>query len=295
MCGAAGGSYRSASSESGDKELLHRVRQADPAAFRILVRRHDKYLYRVARGVLGSDDGAEDVVQETFLRAFIGLRGFRGEADLRTWLTRILLNEGRRRRRRQRDTIELGALEAEQKQEKMQNSSFPILVADGDPERAAARSEIGRRLERAIDDLPVAFRVVLVLRDVEGASIQQTAKLLGIRRETVKTRLRRARRRLREILGEQFAAALKDVFPFERPRCDALVSRLLKSARRNASTPRFAGSYAHGSGSPVTNWRSSAGSTAHASFRSFRGAGVEFEGNSHARVSIHGQRAETQR
>ena len=214
-------------SESGDKELLHRVRQADPAAFRILVRRHDKYLYRVARSVLGSDDGAEDVVQETFLRAFIGLRGFRGEASLRTWLTRILLNEGRRRRRRQRATIELAAVEAEQKQEKMQNSSFPIFVADGDPERAAARSEISRRLERAIDDLPVAFRVVLVLRDVEGASVQQTAKLLGIRQETVKTRLHRARRRLREILGEQFAAALKDVFPFERPRCDALVSRLL--------------------------------------------------------------------
>jgi RNA polymerase sigma-70 factor (ECF subfamily) len=165
-------------------------------------------------------------VQETFLRAFIGLRGFRGEASLRTWLTRILLNEGRRRRRRQRATIELAALEAEQKQEKMQNSSFPVLVADGDPERAAARSEIGRRLEREIDDLPVAFRVVLILRDVEGVSIQQTAKLLGIRQETVKTRLHRARRRLRGILGEQFAAALKDVFPFERSRCDALVSRL---------------------------------------------------------------------
>jgi len=73
-------------------------------------------------------------------------------------------------------------------------------------------------LERAIDELPPAFRAVLVMRDVEEASVDETASILGIKSETVRTRLHRARRMLRDSLGEQFAAVLKDVFPFERPR-----------------------------------------------------------------------------
>jgi RNA polymerase sigma-70 factor (ECF subfamily) len=82
-------------------------------------------------------------------------------------------------------------------------------------------------LEGAIDDLPPDFRTVLIMRDVEDAKVEETANVLGIKAETVRTRLHRARNMLRERLGEQFAAVLKDVFPFERPRCDALVSRLL--------------------------------------------------------------------
>ncbi len=81
-------------------------------------------------------------------------------------------------------------------------------------------------MEGAIDDLPPDFRTVLIMRDVEDASVEETANVLGIKAETVRTRLHRARNMLRERLGEQFAAVLKDVFPFERPRCDALVSRL---------------------------------------------------------------------
>jgi RNA polymerase sigma-70 factor (ECF subfamily) len=82
-------------------------------------------------------------------------------------------------------------------------------------------------LERAIDDLPPGFRTVLIMREVEEASVDETANVLGIKPETVRTRLHRARRMLRDSLGEQFAAVLKDVFPFERPRCDALVRKLL--------------------------------------------------------------------
>lgn len=104
---------------------------------------------------------------------------------------------------------------------------MPLLVApDTDPESSAAQSQIRRILEKAIDDLPMAFRIVFVMRDVEDVGTHETASLLGIREETVKTRLHRARRMLRESLGEQVASALKDVFPFNEPRCDALVQRL---------------------------------------------------------------------
>ena len=211
-----------------DSELLERARQGDAAAFDMLIRRHDKHLYRIARGVLSDDHEAEDAVQETYIRAFAGLRNFRGAASLRTWLTRIVLNEAIRRRRRRPSMVDLDALHAAQERTRRPIHSSALTARERDPERAAAQSQIRKMLEKAIDDLPAAFRIVFVMRDVEETSTADTASLLGIQEETVKTRLHRARRILRESLGQQLAAALKDVFPFERPRCDALVKRLLE-------------------------------------------------------------------
>jgi len=223
-----GREHRSDMAEPTDKELLECARKGDAAALRTLIRRHDKYLYRVVRSVLADDNEAEDVIQETFIRAFRGLENFRGDANIRTWLTRIALNEAVRRRRRQRSTVDLGELHARDDRDPQQTFASSWRAPDSDPERAAARSQMRQILERAIDGLPAAFRTVLILRDVEELSVQQTAKLLGIRPETVRTRLHRARRFLREKLGAEFALALKDVFPFERPRCDALVNRVIE-------------------------------------------------------------------
>jgi len=177
--------------------------------------------------VLANDHEAEDAVQEAYIRAFTRLVDFRGDASLRTWLTRIALNEAVRRRRRQRSMVDLDALHAAQERNPRPIYSSSLTSRDRDPERAAAQRQIRKILEKAIDDLPAAFRIVLIMRDVEEVDIKETANLLGIREETVKTRLHRARRMLRESLGEQLATALKDVFPFDRPRCDALVQRLL--------------------------------------------------------------------
>lgn len=224
--------------EPSDRELLQCVRQGDPAAFRTLIRRHDRYLYRVARSVLADDHEAEDVIQQTYLQAFTRLAGFRGEASLRTWLTRITLNEAIRRRRRQRSTVALSEVDGARERDRSQ--AFLFQLTSPDPERAAARSQIRKILEAAIDALPAAFRTVLILRDVEEVSAERVAKLLGIKSETVRTRLHRARRMLRERLGEEFAAALKDVFPFELPRCNALTRRLLDQVgfRHAVWTPR---------------------------------------------------------
>jgi RNA polymerase sigma-70 factor, ECF subfamily len=210
---------------ASDGELLKRARQGDPDAFSALVRRHDRYLYRVARSVLRNDNEAEDVVQHTYLQAYINAVDFRGEANLRTWLTRIALNEALRRQRQQRSTVELSQLDTAR--ERIRSHILLSSPTNSTPEHAAARSQIREILERAIDDLPPGFRTVLIMREVEEASVDETANVLGIRPETVRTRLHRARRMLRDRLGEQFAGVLKDVFPFERPRCDALVRKLL--------------------------------------------------------------------
>jgi RNA polymerase sigma-70 factor, ECF subfamily len=221
--------------EAGDEELLERARQGQPDAFSALVRRHDRYLYRVARSVLRDDDEAEDVVQQTFLQAFVNLVDFRGEANLRTWLTRIALNDALQRQRRQRSMVELDQLDTAQ--ERVRSDLVLSSLTSPTPEQAAARNQVRETLERAIDDLPPAFRIVLIMRDVEEASVDETANALAIKPETVRTRLHRARRMLRDSLGEQFIAVLKDVFPFEGPRCDALVRKLLIDVG-SISTPR---------------------------------------------------------
>jgi RNA polymerase sigma-70 factor, ECF subfamily len=213
--------------EPSDGELLNLARDGDPAAFRILIRRHDRYLYRIARSVLLDDHEAEDVVQETYVLAFTRLSDFRGDASLSTWLTRIAFNKALQQRRRRRRTVDLDVIDTARDHANMQTGRSPMIAPDKDPERTTAQHQIRRSLERAIDDLPEAFRTVFVMRDIEEVTTEEAATLLGIRQQTVKTRLHRARRMLRAALGEHIGAALKDAFPFDRPRCDHLVKKVL--------------------------------------------------------------------
>jgi RNA polymerase sigma-70 factor, ECF subfamily len=213
--------------EPSDGELLRLARDGNPAAFRILIRRHDRYLYRIARSVLLDDHEAEDVVQETYVLAFTRLVDFRGDASLSTWLTRIALNEALQLRRRRRRIVDLDVIDTARDRANMQTDRSPMIAPDQDPERATAQHQIRRSLERAIDDLPEAFRTVFVMRDIEEVTTEETASLLGMRQQTVKTRLHRARRMLRAALGEHIEATLKDAFPFDRPRCDRLVKKVL--------------------------------------------------------------------
>ena len=122
------------------------------------------------------------------------------------------------------------ALDTAQERDRAHIISFPLMPTQTDPERTAAQREIRRLLEQAIDGLPEPFRLVFVLRDVEEMSVEETATHLGLRPETVKTRLFRARRLLRRALDEHLALTLRDTFPFAGARCaritDAVLSRL---------------------------------------------------------------------
>jgi RNA polymerase sigma-70 factor, ECF subfamily len=220
----------------GDGELVTLARRGEAAAFCEIMRRNNRHLFRAARSVLRDDAEAEDVVQEAYLRAFRGLAGFRGDASLSTWLTRIALNEALGRRRRRRDTVGLEAIEATQEGGGARILMFPTAQAPGgDPEGAAARREIRRLLEEAIDDLPEAFRPVLVARDVDGMSVEETARILGVRPETVRTRLHRARRLLRAALDQRLGDALREAFPFDGARCARMTEAVL--ARLGLAAP----------------------------------------------------------
>jgi RNA polymerase sigma-70 factor (ECF subfamily) len=217
-------------SRLGEDDLLRLARAGEGDAFREIMRRHNPRLYRVARGILRDEAEAEDVVQETFVHAFTGLASFRGEARLATWLTRIALNEAFGRLRRQR--LDLGF--ATQAEDGADETALSATRESDDPERAAAKTQIRLLIERAIDELPEHFRLVFVMRDVEELSIEDTARLLELRPETVKTRLHRARRLLRSSLQSRLSTMLSDIFPFAGARCarirDAVMARLANTS-----------------------------------------------------------------
>lgn len=228
-----------------ESDLIRRARAREEDAIRAIIQRHNRRLYRIARGILRDDAEAEDALQDAYLKAFSHLGGFRGEAGIGTWMSRIVINEALARLRRRRPTVDWstigsGGVPGAEAIKLSQSGARP------DPERALAQSQIRRLLEEAIDRLPEEFRLVLLSRAVEEMSIEETAATLGILPETVKTRLHRARRQLRSALEAQIGPILKDVFPFEDPRCrrvaDAVMQGLGKispPAREPLAKPRI--------------------------------------------------------
>lgn len=209
-----------------DLTLAGLVDQGDRQAFRFVMRSCNQRLFRVARSILGNDAEAEDAVQESYVRAYERIASFRGEASLLTWLTRIVTNEAYGRIRGQRRTVGIDHIDIAQ-QDSAVVLAFPGRFGSEDPAASAMRDQARRLIERAIDELPVAFRAVFVMRDVESCTIEETAIQLGIRPETVKTRLHRARRLLRAALNESLSAMLGDAFPFLGVRCDRIIDRVL--------------------------------------------------------------------
>jgi RNA polymerase sigma-70 factor (ECF subfamily) len=200
------------------------MRRGDGGAFAALMRRNNRRLYRLARSILKNESEAEEVVQESYVRAFTHLDGFKGEASLATWLARIVANEALGRLRRRRPSVEIGDV-ADSLAAGPDTGVFSF--AGPSPEHAAAREEIRRLIEHAVDALPPSFRTVFILRAVEQMSIEETASCLGIPKDTVKTRFHRANRLLRQALSAQLESILDGAFPFAGARCDRIMRSVL--------------------------------------------------------------------
>jgi RNA polymerase sigma-70 factor (ECF subfamily) len=212
-----------------DIELAKRIAQRDTLAVRLVTRRNNQRLYRTAWSILKNRADAEDAVQDGYLKAFAAIDRFAGASSLSTWLTRIVLNEalGRRRSAQRK----LGQLRAQSVAviDDYRENLMGGYAASLSPEVDAARHQIASVLEQAIADLPEAFRIVFMLREVEGLSVEETAEALEIAPPTVKTRLLRARRRLQATLAPALHDALHDTFPFAGEACETLTVRVLAS------------------------------------------------------------------
>lgn len=209
-----------------DLELARRALARDGTAFRTIMKMHNQRLYRLARGVIRNDSEAEDIVQEAYVRAFAHLQSFRGDSTLATWLSRIVINEALGRLRKKGRAA--GPAKLNDRTSEAQIIQFPLNTSLDDPERTMAQRQILQLVERATDNLPDIYRTVFIARVIEGLSMDETAELLGVRPETVKTRLHRARALVRKQLDEQIGPVLLDAFPFAGRRCERLTSAVMQ-------------------------------------------------------------------
>lgn len=189
-----------------DKEAtplsIEALRQGDRAEFARLVEQYDAYIYRLALRILGNPQDAEDVLQETFIKALKHLPSFDGRSSLSTWLYRIATNEALMLLRKEKG----GVLSLDEPSPNDEEEQEPIQIVDWCclPEEMLMNAETKKMLEQAIARLSPALRVVVVLRDLQGLSTRETSQILKISEEAVKTRLSRARLQLRQWLSEYF-------------------------------------------------------------------------------------------
>ncbi|HNT25628.1 MAG TPA: sigma-70 family RNA polymerase sigma factor [Anaerolineales bacterium] len=192
--------------ETVEDFTLEALRAGDRAEFSRLVEAYSANIYRLALRMLNQPQDAEDVLQETFLKAFRHLKNFDGRSKLSTWLFRIATNEALmllRRRRPGQVSLDEPVMGDEGDQEPLQIVDWCCL-----PEKEMMSQEARKHLDAAIDQLPHSLRVVFLLRDIEDLSTLETAEVLGLSETAVKTRLSRARMRLRELLSAYFGERL---------------------------------------------------------------------------------------
>jgi RNA polymerase sigma-70 factor (ECF subfamily) len=218
-----------------DAQLVTRAARGDEDAFEALMRRYNGRLFRVARSILKNESEAEDALQDAYLDAFRHLREFRGDAQIVTWLTRLVINQSLMRLRKKKRDSRIVAIAD---RHPLASRTNEIDVADTtteSPSTATLRAEMRRILEHTIDDLPVTFRTVFVMRDVEEMSVQDVADCLSIPSATVRTRLFRARALLREALARDLDTATRGLFEFAGARCDRIVAGVRARLRGSAS------------------------------------------------------------
>ena len=217
--------------ELSDAVLVSRVRGGEPALFELIMRRYNRRLFRIARGILGNAADAQDAVQEAYVSAYFKLDQFRGPEGFASWLCQIVTNQAlMQRRSRARVAVSpLSVLD-----EPMNEDSGPVALHSphGNPEMRLHEHELRRLLEQAIDALPEVYRAAFVFRELEQVSVAETARYLGIEEATVKTRVHRARRLLQRNLTAEISTAMTGVFGFDGARCDEVVARVMQRIAR---------------------------------------------------------------
>jgi RNA polymerase sigma-70 factor, ECF subfamily len=198
--------------EADEAALVAQSREGDGRAFGELVRRYESKIFRLAQHVTQNREDAEDVLQETFLKAYEHLDQFQGAAKFYTWIVRIAVNQALMKLRRRRTDRSVSLDEAIDTGE--DTIIREVAAWDENPEQRFSRSEFGQILDEAIQGLEPPYRSVFVLRDIDELSTEETADALGLSIPAVKSRLLRARLQLREKLTRHFKRKGDDAFAY---------------------------------------------------------------------------------
>jgi RNA polymerase sigma-70 factor (ECF subfamily) len=195
-----------------ESDLVEKARNGDASAFNRLVQQYERKIFRLAKHITQNDEDAEDVLQESFLKAYEHLGNFQGQSKFYTWLVRIAVNESLMKLRKRKTDKSVPLDEPVDTGE--DTVIREIAVWDENPEQRYSREELGQILDESVQSLRPAFRTVFVLRDIEELSTEETAEALGISIPAVKSRLLRARLQLREKLTRFFKRKGDDVFAY---------------------------------------------------------------------------------
>jgi RNA polymerase sigma-70 factor, ECF subfamily len=195
-----------------EADLVNRARDGDATAFTELVSHYEGKIFRLARHITQSQEDAEDVLQESFLKAYTHLGEFQGQSKFYTWIVRIAVNESLMKLRKRKTDRTVSLDESIDTGE--ETVVREIAVWEENPEQRYSREELREILEKAVDSLRPAFRTVFLLRDVEELSTEETAAVLDLSIPAVKSRLLRARLQLREKLTRLFKRKGDDVFAY---------------------------------------------------------------------------------
>jgi RNA polymerase sigma-70 factor, ECF subfamily len=201
-----------------DADLVRRIVAGERELYEVIVRRYNQRLFRVTRSIVQNQEEAEDVIQDTYLRAFEHLSQFEGRALFSTWLTKIAVHEAwnRMKQRSKHKTIDC-----------LSRASKPRNAIQT-PEHQRLADETRAILENATDDLPEAYRSVFIMRSLEEMNTSETAQCLDITEEAVKIRLLKARRMLRRTLYEKVHSVTVEAFQFLGERCDRVTTNVLR-------------------------------------------------------------------
>jgi RNA polymerase sigma-70 factor (ECF subfamily) len=202
----------SAAPSFDEANLVEKAKAGDAQAFTELVNQYERKIYRLAKHITQNDEDAEDVLQETFLKAYEHLNNFQGNSKFYTWIVRIAVNESLMKLRKRKGDRTVPLDEPVDTGEEM--VAREIAVWEDNPEQRYSREEMQQILDEAVQSLKPDFRTVFILRDIEELSTEETAESLGISIPAVKSRLLRARLALREKLTRQFKRKGEDVFAY---------------------------------------------------------------------------------
>jgi len=211
-----------ATQQLNDNAVVKRVVAGEKELFEILMRRYNQMLYRVVRGYLKDEDDVQDVMQTAYLKAFSKLHQFLGNASFSTWLIRIGINEALQRLHelKKKNVVYLNPTDIGD------DTIRQVPDKEMNPEKVMMRQEMKQVLEQAIDSLPDKYRVIYILKEVEGLSNEEVAESLGLSDSNIKVRLHRAKTLLKDSLLK--LSVTREVFEFGNSRCDAIVSFVMK-------------------------------------------------------------------
>ena len=206
-----------------DEKVIRSVLAGNKNDYELIMRRYNDRLYRIGISITKNDSAVEDIMQETYLKAYKQLQSFKGQSKFSTWLTRIMINESLAKVKQDKRLVQY----SESDDETTSTADRSLLMSNKEtPEKQMLQKELGNILEHAIGSLPQKYRTVFVMREVEEMSIQETAQCLKITNENVKVRLHRAKELLKTNIMS--ISGTPEIFPFYKTRCDRVVNFVLQ-------------------------------------------------------------------